>query len=119
MAYLINISKRFGYTLLGIVISLIFLTTFYYFDLIGDTFFSFLELITITINIFVNSFILGKKSNKNGYLEGAKFGGLIVLLFFIITLLFSKFHMNILIYYLIILVTAILGSMIGISKKRD
>ncbi len=119
MAYLKNYGKRFGFTFLGIFITLIVLTTFYYFDLIGDSLFSFLELFTLTINIFVNSFILGKSASKNGYIEGAKFGGAIVFILLIITLIFSKFRFSVLIYYLIIITTSILGSMIGISKKRD
>ncbi len=119
MTYLTRYGLRVGYALLGIIGLSIVLITFYYFDLIGDKTFNFLELVVVLINIFINSFILGKASNKKGYIEGAKFGGIIVLLELILTLLFFKFKAKILIYFVMVMVTAILGSMVGISKKRN
>lgn len=119
MTYLKKYGLRIGYTFLGIIGTLVILTTLYYFDLVGTKFFNFLELTSVGINIFINSFILGKSSNKKGYIEGIKYGGIIVLILLLPTLIFSKFKIRVLIYYTIIMITSILGSMIGISKKRD
>lgn len=119
MTYLTRYGIRIGYSLVGIVGVSTLLTTFYYFNLIGDGVFNFLELLTVIINIFINSFLLGKSTNKKGYIEGTKFGGIVIILFLVPTIIFSKFNIRIFIYYFIILVTAILGSMVGISKKRD
>ncbi|MCI8569081.1 MAG: TIGR04086 family membrane protein [Bacilli bacterium] len=119
MTYLKIYGKRLGYTLLELLISLVLITTLYYFNIIGDGFFKSLELISIILTIFINSYILGNTSNKKAYIEGTKFGGIIISLLLIFTLLFSKFKIRVLIYYLIIMITSILGSMIGISKKRD
>ncbi|MCI8459777.1 MAG: hypothetical protein HFE81_00130, partial [Bacilli bacterium] len=64
MTYLTRYGIRIGYSLVGIVGVSILLTTFYYFNLIGDGVFNFLELLTVIINIFINSFLLGKSTNK-------------------------------------------------------
>lgn len=62
---------------------------------------------------------IGRKSSKKGYLEGLKLGGIIILSLLLINLLFIRtFSLSILMYYLIILASSIIGSMIGINIKR-
>lgn len=118
MNFLIKYGLGAIYTVAGVIISLLLLTCLYYFNIIGDGIFSFLKLFIIIISIFINSFILGTKTSKKGYLEGAKFGMAIILLMIIPTLISGKFMFRVIIYYLIILITAMLGSMIGISRKK-
>lgn len=118
MTYLTRYGLRVGYALLGIVGIIILLTTFYYFNIIGEGVFNFLVLVSMIVNIFINSFILGKTATKKGYIEGAKFGSIFVLSFLILTIIFSNFRIRVLIYYFIIMISAIFGSMVGISKKR-
>jgi len=119
MTYLKKYGIRTLISMLGILASIVILTVFYYFNLVNDTVFSFLELIAIIMNIFCNSYILGKDSIKNGYLEGVKFGGIILFILTLVTLLLRAFKFKIIIYYFIIFITAILGSMVGISRKKD
>lgn len=119
MTYLNRYGIRIGYTVLGIIGVSILLTTFYYFNLIWEGVFNFLELITVIVNIFIGSFILGKGSNKKGYIEGAKLGGIFILLILVPTIIFSNFRIRVLIYYFIIMVTSIFGSMVGIRNKRN
>lgn len=120
MTYLLNYGKRLLWTFIILFISLIAISTLYYFNLISPNTYKVLEITILLLSIFINSFILGKKSNKRGYLEGIKFSSIIIVLFIILSIILSEALMfrNI-IYYLIIMITSILGSMIGINKRKD
>ena len=69
--------------------------------------------------MFIGGLYIGRRSNKNGYLEGLKIG-LIMILF---VYLFSYLAFGItpklptLVFYVIILISSILGSVICINKK--
>ncbi len=71
------------------------------------------------ISIFIGSFSLGRKSNKKGWLEGIKLGAILIFIIFLIdALIFKSFILKKIIYYSILLITSILGSMIGIVNKK-
>lgn len=118
MTYLKKYGLRFIYTLGEILIAMLFITLFYYYNLIPDYVFKFLKLFVVLITIFINSFILGKSSEKKGYLEGLKFGLIIITFILIPTIVMLKFQIKLLIFYLIILSTTTLGGTVGINKKR-
>ncbi len=69
---------------------------------------------------FLIGFHFGKKAEKKGYLEGCKVGILLIVLLFLINLIFFRtlFSIERIIYYLILLLSSIFGSMIGINKKH-
>ncbi len=118
-----NLLKKYGlrmfYTILAILGSLLVINTFYYFNIINENLYKVFKLILITINILISSFILGKQAENKGYLEGIKLSLLIIPIMIILTLIFNQpFKIKIFIYYLIIFITAVLGSMIGINKKK-
>lgn len=105
-------------TFISIIFTLLFTTTLYYFNLINHTTYNILKIILLLLSLFINSFILGKKSTKKGYLEGIKLSLPIIIFSLIISLITKKFKLTILIYYLIILITSIFGSIVGINKKN-
>lgn len=111
---------------LGITLGLIltfsfFLNIFSYFDLLNSNIYKIILILTSAISILVGSFILGKKSDNKGYLEGIKFGLITIILFFIISFLaFSqKLTISSFIYYLILVITSSIGSMFGINKRTN
>ena len=106
------------YGIISILISTIILTIFNYFNIFPSNIIKILKLIIPLICISINCYLLGKKSIKKGYLEGMKFGGIITLLFILIALITKTFKPKSFIYYLIILLTSTLSSMIGINKKK-
>lgn len=111
-------SFRFLYTVLGIIISLLLITTLYHFNLISSNIYQILKLIILLGNILISGIILGKKTTSKGYLEGIKLGVFLIILFTLLTLLTGgDLKLKILLYDLIILITSILGGMIGINKK--
>ncbi len=112
--------KYLGFTILSILICLLLISTLYYFNILGSGLVKFLRPLVIFINIFISSYILGKHTEKNGYLEGLKLGSMIILTFFIISLILFRnyFQLKLIFYYFIILFISIFGSMVGISKNE-
>ena len=90
-----------------------------YYSLLPQLISSILKLITIILNFFFTGFYIGKRSTKKGYLEGIKLGLTIITIFLIFTILISKLEIKAILYYVILLSSTILGSMMGISIKKE
>lgn len=118
MKFLKKHYKLYFFTLLWLVFSLVLTSTLYYFNIVGDAIFKWLNLFSILLVIFLGSLKVGVRSEKNAYLEGFKFGMMIILLLTLITFFVFQSNMEakMLLYDLIITFTSILGSMIGINK---
>lgn len=120
MTYLKLYGKRFLYTILSLFISLSLLTLLYYFDIIGENLFNILKVIILLFNIFISNYILGKKAQNKGFLEGIKFGSIIIITLFLLTILTSSaIRIRLILYYIIIMITSIFGGIVGISKKKE
>ncbi|MDD4188197.1 MAG: TIGR04086 family membrane protein [Bacilli bacterium] len=79
-------------------------------------------LIIMLITALITGIISGRKTEKNGYLNGLILGVILCLIMFIISLIFKNtYKIDTLIYYLIIIASSTVGSMIGIQKtnKKD
>lgn len=112
--------KYGGFTLLSILIWLLLLSTLYYYNIISNSIINYLRPLVILLNIFISSYILGKNSDKNGYLEGAKFGFLMIFIFLFISLIFFRGYLKprLVLYDIILLAISIFGSMLGINKEK-
>ena len=119
MSSVLNFIISLFMNLFELLLVLLLLTVLNYYQLLPDGFYSFLKLMALLCTVFIQSFSLGKKTKKKGYLEGIKYGILLILILFLVTVLFSKWQIRTLLYYLLILSTSTLGSMIGISFKKD
>lgn len=77
-------------------------------------------LIIISSLIFiVTGFLIGIHSEKKGFINGLIVGLIFILFLLLLSFMFSlKFRFVSLIYYLILLVCSILGSIFGINKKN-
>lgn len=115
--YLISFGISFGL----ILIFSFFLNLFNYFDLFNPKIYKVVLILLVGTSIFIGSFLLGKKSNEKGYLEGIKYGLIsCLLMFFISFLAFStKFNIDSLIYYLILIIISIIASIAGINRKTN
>ncbi len=114
----ISYIKALLFNIIELFILLFFITILYYFNLINDKTFEVLKLIILLSSIFINSFILGKNTKNKSYIEGIKYGVLLIILLLLITIIFYKVKIKLLIFYPLILITSILGSMIGCIKKN-
>ena len=110
----------YTYTLGIIIIGTFMITLLNYFNLLSSNLANTLKLIIVIVSIFVGGFLLGKKSNKKGYLEGIKYSVIFILFLVIINLVIIRnFDIKSIIYFLIIIGSSTFGSMIGINKKRN
>lgn len=100
-------------------ITLTFINTLLnYIKLYNNKTYTIIEFIILLISYLIAGYIIGKKTNKKAWLEGLKLS----ILFIIILLTFNLtqgiiFNIKTIIYYLIIVITTIIGSIIGIQKK--
>ena len=106
--------------LIGFMILLSFLLTiFNYIGILNNNILNIFKIIIVTTTFFLNGFIVGKKVNKKGYIYGLEAGGILLIIFIILDLVFKvKFSLKLIIYYLLLLLLSILGSIIGINKKK-
>lgn len=121
MEYLkkLGISLIFSFSFL-IGLSFIF-SILNYINFINDSIFKFIKIFIPISSIFIGGFLIGKKSSSKGWLEGIKFGLIVLLLMLILSFIFfnNDINIKIIFYYLILLLTSITSSMIGINFKKD
>ena len=117
---LIKYLKSFSYILIAVIIFNLIISILYYFNIIGSNIINYFKLIMIAISMLIGGIFIGINSNKKGWLEGIKIGVAIIIMFFIIS--YSAFDQGIniktIIYYFILLSSSMLGSMIGINRKK-
>lgn len=78
-----------------------------------------IKIIIPILSILVSSIILGKNTKELAYLEGIKFS--IIYLIFLTILKFilkTPFNYKVIIMYLSLIITSIIGSTIGINTKK-
>lgn len=115
--YLIHLA----YAFISILVLILIVTVFNYFNLMCSGVTSAIKFIVPVGSLFVTSLLLGKKTKKRGILEGLKFGCIFIFIILVLNnlILMNSFEVKILIYYVILLVSAMLGSMIGINLKKS
>jgi putative membrane protein (TIGR04086 family) len=121
MLKLINYFKVLGKLLIYLLVGIFVITVLNYVNIINTTVFSYSKFIFALIIFFVGGLQIGKKSENNGWLQGIKFGIFLSIILWIFNYLGYDNSMNIKlgIYMLILIVTTMLGSMIGISNKKE
>ncbi len=90
-------------------------------NLIGTNY-TITNLLLLIFNIlafFVFSFSTGKTATAKGYIAGLKQGLLFLGVLIIISLISSRniFTLSTIIYYVVLLLTSLIGGMMGINKK--
>ena len=113
--------KYMEINILLILILNLLVSTLYYFNIISSNVADYIKPLVTIVSIFIMSLKLGKNSEKQGYLEGLKYGLLMILFITVISLIFFRedFKYRLIIYDIILIAISILGSMIGISKKSS
>ena len=114
----IGISCLYSY---GFIFVLTFILSFFNYINFIDGLFSFFMIFNLVLSVFIGGFICGKKALKKGWLEGLKYGFVFL---FILTLLnvlgFSNgLSLKYFVFCSIILVSSILGGMIGIGFRHE
>lgn len=114
----IGISCLYSY---GFILILTFILTILNYINFIDGMFIFFMLFNLILSVFIGGFIIGKKSLKKGWLEGLKFGFVFLIILSILNYLgfSSNFSFKFFVFSCIILVSSILGGMIGIGFKAE
>jgi len=99
----------------SIVIIPIFLTIFNLFKIETN---KIIVIIIGAILMFIIGLLMGKKSESRGYLNGLLLSVISILILVLLSLIF-RFSLNInsLIYYVILILSTVIGSVLGINKK--
>lgn len=119
-----NYLKNLGISLLFIFCFILGLTLigtlFNYIGILNNTGIKITKVIIPILSMFSGGFVIGKKQGKKGWLEGLKLS----LIFLIILTLFNylglnySFSIKSIIYYVILIVSSILGSIVGVNKFK-
>lgn len=121
MNYLKNISVALLY-IIGIIIgTTMIITILNYFNIITGTTLTIVKILICVVSLFTGGIVIGRKSSKKGWLEGLKLSLIFLILLTIFNYLGlgSPLKLKNLLYYLIIIVSCVFGSIIGINKKID
>lgn len=120
MKYLKKLAIAFLITFSSLLILLFFATLLNYFNLFSYKVMHISIIIIPIVAFILGGLYLGKKASKNGYLEGLKLGAIISLLFLIINLIFGEtINLKDILFYTILIISSIFGSMIGINLKKS
>lgn len=114
---IINYLNGLLYFFIPFTVLLLIGTVFYYFDIFSTGIFKYFKIITLIICCLIGGIFIGWKSSNKGYLNGIIFSSIIISIFLISSLLLDGVKLYQIVYYLIIMITTTIGSMIGINKK--
>ena len=111
-----------SFVLFFLIFTIIFLifNSLSYFDIVGNNFIYFSNFVFVLFSALISGIYIGIKSLNKGYLEGLKIGSFIVLFMFVLSFLFTDrpFSLYLILLYILIIVFSIIGSIIGINKKK-
>ena len=116
--------KKMLISLIYIVSIILLLTLIFtltnYFNIISDKTLSIIKIIIPTISLFIGGIYLGLNTKLKGFCNGLKLGLIFIGIMIILNIIFiSSFEFRNILYYLILLITTSLGSMIGINIKKS
>jgi len=117
---LVKYFKSLIYIFIPLLVLTIIISILDYFNIIGDGISNYIKLFIAALSMLTGGIYIGSKTDKKGWLEGLKIGlGIIILLFIVGYLAFDQgMTIKTVIYYFILLASSMLGSMIGISRKK-
>lgn len=117
--FIVKYLKSLLYILVGLLISGLIITIFNYFNILPNAL-NYFKLILIVLSFFIGGSYIGRKTQNKGYLEGIKIAVVSIGILFLLSYagFGNKPNLSLLIYYLIIFLSCIFGSIIGINKSK-
>lgn len=108
-----------GYFLLVVAVFAIILTIFNYYDIVTNKLFKVIKVLIPSLALFIGGYKVGNNANKKGYIEGIKLSLIVIILLFMFSYLGfnASFNISLILYYIILIISSMLGAMIGINKK--
>ena len=120
MKYLKNIVFSLGIVIAVLFIFTFIVTIFSYFNILSDSITTMFKMLIPIISVLSSSIYLEIHSTKKCWLEGLKLSIIICLLIFLFNILGLNKNIKLsqLLFYGILIFTSIVGSIIGISRKK-
>ena len=111
-----NYLKCYGYLIGLMVIMTIMLSIIsYFFNITANG----IKIVIPILSLLIASIILGKNVKEKAYIEGIKFAVIYILFITILKLIMkTEFNYKVIIIYILMIFTSIIGSMIGINIKK-
>ena len=108
-----------GYFLLVVAVFAIILTIFNYYDIVTNKLFKVIKVLIPSLALFIGGYKVGNNASKKGYIEGIKLSLIVIVLLFMFSYLGfnASFSISLILYYIILIISSMLGAMIGINKK--
>lgn len=108
-----------GYFLLAVAVFAIILTIFNYYDIVTNKLFKVIKVLIPSLALFIGGYKVGNNANKKGYIEGIKLSLIVIVILFMFSYLGfnASFSISLILYYIILIISSMLGAMIGINKK--
>ena len=112
-----NYLKSYAY-LFGLIIIMTFILSLFNYFFMFST--KVIKILIPIISMFISSFILGKKTKAKAYLEGIKFSSIYILIAIILSIITKNpFNIKLILSYMLILLSGVVGSMIGINLNKN
>ena len=117
---ILNYLKGLFWVILWIVLLSLWVALFRYYRILSANGLKYAYLVIPMIALIIGGFSVGRKTNEKGYLESIKIGLIYLVIVSILSFLVFKepFQIKVIVYDIILLLTAMLGSMIGINFKK-
>ncbi len=117
MKYLKNLGISFVYILATILLFTFIISIFNYYGVFSDKVTAVFKIIIPIMALFIGGLYIGRKSMKKGFLEGLKLGIIFSLFLIIFNYLGlgNGFKLKYILYYTILIISSIFGSIIGIN----
>ena len=118
--YLKNFLKTMGLCLTLFLLITLLATALNFFNIITTNTMNLFKMIIPVITILISGIYLGNKAKSKGWKEGLKLSIVIIILLLLIHLIWMRntFGIKNIFYYSILMISSMVGSMIGINIKR-
>ena len=118
MNKLINYLKVIGYYIAILVIYLLIISILYYFEVLNYRVTYILNYIFVLLLSGFSGFKISRYERQKGYLNGFSIGIIIAFIYFIITILMHEYNFSSLVYYLTLILSSIIGGIIGVPNEK-
>ena len=115
--YLIQTS----YTIIIFIVGLLLTSILYYFNITNDKINGILIYLVSFVSIFIGALKTGKITKQKGIISGLIYFAFVFIIMFLlsITVFNIQIKLNMFIYYLVILIFSVLGSIIGKNMQSE
>ena len=114
-----KIGKSFIYITISILVLTLISTILNYFNIVNNKILNIINFMIPLFSLALGGYIIGKNSTKNGWLEGIKIGIIFIIIIFLLNIIFiHNINLKDSIFYILVLISSILGSMLGINNNQ-